>query len=550
MRFTKSNFANALVAGLLASAPSCFAQDQQQPDALAAATVSCPPPVTVTVTVSAPVSSTTTTVTTTVPATSTVPSPTSSPKPALLAADINEWLAGQIPFSINGMFANINAPGTAPGTVVAATSKQNPPYFFHWTRDAALTLDVVVKLYKETKSAEEAARYEKVLWDFAALSRRQQRERGCQPFVRDQCEALGGPGEVKYNPDGSLFVGPWGRLQNDGPALRASTLIRFAMVYLEKGGDINLVRQRLYDSKLPSDTAVKVDLEYVANVWRNKNFDLWEEIPAQHFFTRMVQRRALIEGAAFAKMLGDNGAANFYAQQSKELEKVIDSHWDNNRGYINEMLETPDYYKREGRNVATVLAVIHGYNFDGFYAPTSDRVLASVEKLRQDFEREYRIAGAVRTDEKGLALGTPFGRYKEDVYDGSQGAPGQATRGNPWFLATLAVAEMYFMAIEEYTKSGSITVTPLSLPFFQGIKANVAAGATYAKGSAEFDNVIAALAQSADALIRRVKFHVGPSRRMAEQYSRDSGFQLSAENLTWSYASVLTMDFFRRKLAA
>ncbi|KAJ3070049.1 Glucoamylase, intracellular sporulation-specific, partial [Quaeritorhiza haematococci] len=180
----------------------------------------------------------------------------------------------QVPFSLDYMFRNIAPPGTAPGSVMAATSKVDPPYFFHWIRDAALTMDVVVKLYSESANPNTTAFYEKTLWDFARLSRSQQSAKGCQPYVSGVCEALGGPGEVKYNPDGSVFTGPWGRLQNDGPALRASTLIRFAEAYLKKGGDLKVVRERLYDGVLPSQTTVKVDLEYVGHVWKNKGFDL------------------------------------------------------------------------------------------------------------------------------------------------------------------------------------------------------------------------------------------------------------------------------------
>ncbi|KAJ3055581.1 glycoside hydrolase 15 protein, partial [Quaeritorhiza haematococci] len=245
----------------------------------------------------------------------------------------------------------------------------------------------------------------------------------------------------------------------------------------------------------------------------------------------MVQRRALLEGAAFAQTLNDTGASTFYLSQARLLEPLINAHWDSSRSYIREMIDTPDYYRREGRNIATILAVIHGYNDDGFYAATNERVLATAERLRADFEREYRVAG-VRSDEGGLALGTPYGRYKEDVYDGSQGA-NRPTLGNPWFLAVLAMAELYYMAIDEYTSAGSITITPINLPFFTGLNiSNLSAGATYTKDSAEFKRIVKGIAQAAEALVRRVKFHVGAGRRMAEQFHRDTGFQLSAEDLT------------------
>lgn len=135
--------------------------------------------------------------------------------------------------------------------------------------------------------------------------------------------------------------------------------------------------------------------------------------------------------------------------------------------------------------------------------------------------------------------------FPEDVYDGTQG---QATTGHPWFITTLAIARLYFEAAEEFTRAGSITITQLSAPFFQfvGVSGRTAtAGATYARGSAEFKEIEHALITSAENTMRRVQFHVGPSGLMAEQFNRDSGFQLSAANLTWSYFALVTTQRYR-----
>ena len=144
---------------------------------------------------------------------------------------------------------------------------------------------------------------------------------------------------------------------------------------------------------------------------RDNNFDLWEEINAQHFFTRMVQRRALLEGADFAAKLGDKGAADFYRTQANQLTNVLEQHWDGNQRYIREMVATPNWYDRAGKNIATVLAVIHGYNGDGFYSPVNDRVLSTVVKLREDFDEIYKVNQVMR-DSEDLPLGAAFGRYK------------------------------------------------------------------------------------------------------------------------------------------
>jgi glucoamylase len=72
----------------------------------------------------------------------------------------------------------------------------------------------------------------------------------------------------------------WGRYQNDGPGLRAITLIRFAQEYLNKGGSKERV-QALYDS------VIKTDLDYVVREWAKPSFCLWEEVMADQFYNRI-----------------------------------------------------------------------------------------------------------------------------------------------------------------------------------------------------------------------------------------------------------------------
>ncbi len=116
---------------------------------------------------------------------------------AFPSPDISKWLSSQVPFSQDKMLENIHPSGTLPGTVVASTSRQNPPYFFHWTRDGALTMDVVVRLYKASRAgSDESKKYENMLWDYVELSKVHQREPGCAPKT-DYCQANGGPGEPK-----------------------------------------------------------------------------------------------------------------------------------------------------------------------------------------------------------------------------------------------------------------------------------------------------------------------------------------------------------------
>jgi glucoamylase len=107
--------------------------------------------------------------------------------------------------------------------------------------------------------------------------------------------------------------------------LRATALMAFAGHYLAVGGDEakQYVVEKLYDSRLPSETVIKNDLEYVANTWSEIGFDIWEEVRqlaisaldpssrnsclfqvnGMHFFTLLVSLRALREGCIVQHLL-------------------------------------------------------------------------------------------------------------------------------------------------------------------------------------------------------------------------------------------------------
>jgi glucoamylase len=138
-------------------------------------------------------------------------------------------------------------------------------------------------------------------------------------------------------------------------------------------------------------------------------------------------------------------------------------------------------------------------------------------------------------------------RYPEDVYTGTGTAP---DGGNPWFLATAAIAELFYLATADFQSGGTIAVTDTSLPFWQYFApgAGLIANQTYSSESSEFNAAILAIEGWGDAFMRRIKYHTPDSQRLAEEYNRDNGISTGAMDLTWSYASVLTAAFARAKL--
>ncbi|KAJ3112308.1 glycoside hydrolase 15 protein, partial [Phlyctochytrium bullatum] len=175
--------------------------------------------------------------------------------------DISHFFQRNAPRAKRYMLENISPKNASRGAVVAAPAKQsrNQNYFYHWIRDASLTMNVVNELYMRGDKTLEAT-----LWDHATFTRKLQ-----------NLNALTGLGEPKFNADGTLFNDPWCRPQNDGPAFRSSLFIRFAKAYLANGGDASRARDLWSSASLG---VIKPDLDYIAAQYRDfTTCDLWEE---------------------------------------------------------------------------------------------------------------------------------------------------------------------------------------------------------------------------------------------------------------------------------
>lgn len=125
---------------------------------------------------------------------------------------------------------------------------------------------------------------------------------------------------------------------SDGPALRASALIKFATLLLDRQPTRweSYVREELYDSLPAGQTVsiIKADLDFVVECWKERCFDLWEEVSAVHHFNYMVYIRALHDGAAFARRLGDTASADIYSKTLMEIQSDLERFWDEEKGYL------------------------------------------------------------------------------------------------------------------------------------------------------------------------------------------------------------------------
>lgn len=445
----------------------------------------------------------------------------------LSAGDLNSWLVEQSGFAFDRLKQNISPAGTSKGVVVASPSKKDPDYFYHWVRDAAITMEVVCTRYLRATSSSEKNQLERMLFDFADFSLKNQ----------SVTTPSGGPGEPKFHTDGSSFVGPWGRPQDDGPALRALLFTRFAKILLMEGRE-DVVRRRLYQAK--SDSLIKFDLEYVAQNWKETSFDLWEEVKGHHFFTAMVQRRALSEGAWLAEKLGDHGAAEWYRKQATQMGTLMTRFWNVGKRQIDATINWDGgvNYKTSGLDSAVVLGVLHGDLGDGLFGVGDDRVMATVNKLESVFEVIYPVN---KNGQPGIAIG----RYPEDRYDG------YATHGegNPWVINTAALAEFYHRLATHYLHTQHISVTEINRPFFQSLgltDLQAEIGAT--RDQKTFKEVISSLTEKADQFLSRVKYHAADGGVLSEQINRHSGYMQGALDLTWSYGALLSAMDHRTRL--
>ncbi|KAK0539063.1 hypothetical protein OC842_001079 [Tilletia horrida] len=439
-----------------------------------------------------------------------------------------DYAFGRMLDNIGGASSTSAVPGNnvLTGSVIASPSTASPNYFYAWIRDSAMTMKIVIDSYINGQHGVSRTLIDN--WVNAEYV-----------HLQNAMSSSSSLGEPKFNTDGSLFTGPWGRPQNDGPALRATAMMKYAR---RIGLTDPLVASKLYKSDLSQPSLIKSDLEFVAHHWQDSNFDLWEEVQATHFFTLAVQRRALAEGADFANAMKDTGAATYYAQQAAAINTKLQSFWDASANRIQAYQATPSGFNRNGLDCAVLLASLHGWNQTSTatgtasqqFGPGSDRVLATHRQYVDSFRSLYPINGGAAAP-KSVGVG----RYPSDVYDGVG-----TSQGNPWFLCTTTAAETLYDARALFAKAGAVQVTATSRSFFDQFLSGVPAG-SYAASSATYSSLMGGMKTMADGFMDIVNLHAYANGSLSEEFSRYNGYSVGARDLTWSYAAWLSADSAR-----
>ncbi|KAJ3195972.1 glycoside hydrolase 15 protein [Irineochytrium annulatum] len=457
---------------------------------------------------------------------------TVTPPPSIgnggFADDITQWLSAAVPAAVTNLRANIHPANTIPGIVVAAPANNANNYFFHWIRDSSLVMTSLLSVFRQTADQSIVGLFA----DYQTLTRHLQ-----------TIKLLTGLGEPKVQVDGSDFTPDWCRPQNDGPALRASSFIRFVNTLFPHD-----VSQILSIYNATNTGVIVTDLNYIAdrNVYTNNtNCDLWEERRDVYLYTLMSQRKALREGAALATSLGDSANAQKWAAAASDIDTLLPQFYNPSTQLIRRGASDP------ALDTAIALNAIHN-DIDGVYGPADDRVLGTLYTFAASFWPEYGVNhNRPLVDSAGLPVSLAIGRYNGDHYNGTGSSNGAST-GHAWFLADLAFAEVYYKAASAYLNQNSITVTAVNLPFMTGNRPaglglkNLKVG-TYSGTTPEFKAIVAQLKELGDTYVRSVKFHAG-GFNLNEQYNRDSGMAEGVRDLTWSYAALITANAARESL--
>eukprot|EP00871_Galdieria_phlegrea_P003563 jgi/Galph1/4207/GphlegSOOS_G2860.1 len=440
--------------------------------------------------------------------------------------ELEEWIPKQYNRSIQGIFYNINQPGTAKGCIVAADSKHQPDYYYNWIRDAAITMQVVVTLYERATDPYEIEKLETIIKEYISFNHKLQHT----PNYNGNFYTTG-LGAAHFLVNGSAYPGGW-CIENDGPALRALAIIKFTYAYLEKKGNISYIRDHVFGAT--NNTLTRADLDYIARVWPNENCGPWEELYGIHFFDQYLQRTALIRGAKLATKLGHDTIAAHYEKAAKDISDVLSSYIARDFGIVLESVNTTHDTNHETfLDTSTILAIIHGYNHDNVFAPDNEYVIGTANMLRLVFDDIYPVNMRKASDE-----GTLFGRFPDDIYDGyTSNVP-----GNPWFLCTLGMAQYYYELASEWIKNGEIIVGKWSKDFFKHLDlspnpSNAITGAA-----------VCGYAKEGDRVLNAIRRHTIPSGMFTEEIDRYTGFEQGAKNLTWSYDGFVTAVWSRQSV--
>lgn len=283
---------------------------------------------------------------------------------------------------LNKIINNINNSNV----FIASPSKNNPNYFYHWIRDSALVMRVILKEYEKNNSK----KFLDIILKYINLE-----------YKLQKLNTLSGIGEPKFNSNISSFNESWGRPQNDGPALRGIIMLKIIKLFRN---DYDVLIKNIIEIIL------KKDLEYICNTLHDSCFDLWEENKGYHYYTRVVQCKFLKESYNYFN-------DEYLKEKYLECKELLNHHYDNKS-----VISSFDLNGKElRRDDSSIFMAVSHIDFDNDIISFDKYQLINnnISKLLEFFNNKY---------------GNTYnfiGRYINDKY----------FNGHSWIICTLGMIQ-------------------------------------------------------------------------------------------------------------
>ena len=501
-----------------------------------------------------------------------------------------DWLVFQKQVCLKSILNNIGGDFTIdnkdllPGVVIASPSTSNPDYYYQWTRDSAIIINILIDHLSQTplhlinKNSTSSLVYiiESYIFNTQVLQQ--------LPNLSGNVDNLENLGEPKFHVNLTAFNESWGRPQRDGPGLRSIAIMNYLSLLNNTQHQPSFSNLTMNDTLKIYHDIIKPDLKYSIEFWQFEGFDLWEEIKGIHFFTSLVQLKSLTMGLKFAQFYNDSfefrlDIMNLIELLTKyiELESGFINNEDSDGDEDNEqqllsksyIISSPKLFytkSRSGLDIASILAVLYTHNNNNGDGDGNDDfpfdvdnglVLTTLRYLIQDMTLRYPIN--FQDNFQGVALG----RYPEDIYDGYG-----KSEGNPWFISTATASELIYRLIYKLKLNNqAIIIDQKNIEFYKEfIHSATETEAQTANNELKFeahinghpmmiinkddklyDELINKLFHYADGFLKVVQKHVDNNGDMNEQFNKYIGFMQGAEKLTWSYGAVFTAINWRNK---
>ncbi|KAJ4349550.1 glycoside hydrolase 15 protein [Didymosphaeria variabile] len=438
-----------------------------------------------------------------------------------------DWLSRQERISINGILGNLGSTGAKAYGAVDGVLLDSPlpaPQDHPWTRvrDSNIVFKTLIERFIRTDDQQLQLAINSFITAQASIQTAQS-----PSGTLDDGKGLGEP---RFLPNITADPTNRGRPKHDGPTLRAIALMTYGR-WLFSNGYEDAARDVVWP-------ILRNDLNYVAEFWSQPGLNFWSTPQnvsvVESFFITAAHHRALVEGAAFAKTIGET--CSHCESQAPQILCKLQDHWEVGEHHwciAADLAEGLPIDGRSGCDTSTLLSAISNFDpeagcNDETFQPCSQPMLRNHKEVVDRF-RGWDINANISAGE-AIAIG----RYPEDDH------------GNAWYPSTLAAAELLYASLHAYTKFGSITIGNTSLAFWTPIYASARTGlfrnnATDPSEVSTYNALYAAMKSYADGFVDIVRSSIPEDGSLAEQFSKVDGKPLGAKHFSWSYGAWLSM---------